>query len=214
MASALPHPSACTDIIASLRAGVGEKVRKGGKNASQRRAKRRMPAVVNRRESLPRFWSQAVVRERRRPFGDGGEHGEEDGGLRDGHAEDEEDEGSGSDGALEALSRTGEEEHVEEELRHGFVKPVVGERAVELPDPTVANSSVHGRRIDAKFGDGFLFWRNRWQAVVRFVAVRCTAWLRTCLLNIGSDGKATPITKRTTLTIRTILVPAVETFAK
>jgi hypothetical protein len=36
-----------------------------------------------------------------------------------------------------------------------------------------------------------------------------TAYLLTGLLKIGSDGKTAPTTKRTTFTIRTILVPAV-----
>jgi hypothetical protein len=102
------------------------------------------------------------MREGGRPFGDGSEHGEEDAGLGDGHAENEEHEGSGPDSTLETLARGRKEDHVEEKLRHGVVKPVMSERAVELPSPTFAYSSVDGRRINAEFCDGFLFARNTW----------------------------------------------------
>jgi hypothetical protein len=129
------------------------------------------------------------------PFGDGGEHGEEDGGLGDGDADDEEEEGHGADGALEALARGGEEDHVEEEVRRGFVKPVVGERAVQLACLACAYGTVDGRRVNAELGDGFLFQRHWCRSGVRVLDCALRAGLmNTCLLKIGSEGKAMPTT--------------------
>jgi hypothetical protein len=91
------------------------------------------------------------------PVGNGVEHGEEDDRLSDCDAEYEEEEGRGADGTLKALARGSEEEHVEDELWRGLVKPMVGECTIELQSLPVAQGTNGGRRIKAELGDRFLF---------------------------------------------------------